>query len=778
MPKNNKNNKNDKIKIILITMIKNESKIIERALESVEDFVDGILVCDTGSTDNTVNIVKKYFKNIKKPTKICQHEWQNFGHNRSLSFTEAVKFCKDLKWNLEKTYGLLLDADQKLIVSDSFEKKSLNESGYNVMIKNESYIYYVPKLINLSKNWKCIGSTHEYWDDVDDEVSSDSGSSSDGPCDLGDELYVEDVGDGGCKSDKFERDIKLLMSDLKKEIFERTKLELSEEKDIFNNLHKNNSRTLYYLGQSYFDIKKWEDAIKWLSKRLVYQNNEDEEYQARLKIGISLSELDKPEEEVRQSFLKSFDMYPYMLEPIYYLMQYYMDKNKYNEAFEVGIQGLDIEMNETIPFITEPQIYNYEFKDDLLTICTKTKNFGIGLCIGKQLLKDKLFDLDEKARIKDNYYYCKNKLIEKDLSIKSFEEKEYIPKNVYIGIMKYDQSENLGDSYQSAAAMYIWWNWFGKPYDSFSSFIDIALQTNSICNTGIIWLNRDGMSEAELPNDCKKVITICNGWWMHPIMKDDSDDESIENDKFDFPLPDFVIPIYVSMHISEKRLLTKEAINHLKNNSPIGCRDLTTMNELKNIGIDAYFSGCLTSCLDLNDSNLGFKINTDYKNKKILVDVPLKKIKEKYLLDNNTEEITQIISDYQDIPRYIKRAVQRQYDLLHAKEVLTIRLHVWFPLIFSNCNVKLLNPNKNYDEFTNNDNDFNYPGMNRFAGILDEGMKPIEDRIKFRNNLINVTKELIDKKIKESKEILLNYISDNEDESNSENSDNTIDSMD
>ena len=62
--KNNMIDKN-KVRIILIIMIKNESKIIERALKSVEDFVDAICVCDTGSTDNTIEIVKKYFKTLK-----------------------------------------------------------------------------------------------------------------------------------------------------------------------------------------------------------------------------------------------------------------------------------------------------------------------------------------------------------------------------------------------------------------------------------------------------------------------------------------------------------------------------------------------------------------------------------------------------------------------------------------------------------------------------------------------------------------------------------------
>ena len=49
-------------KIILHLMVKNESKIIERCLTNAIVYVDAISILDTGSTDNTVNIVNQYIK--------------------------------------------------------------------------------------------------------------------------------------------------------------------------------------------------------------------------------------------------------------------------------------------------------------------------------------------------------------------------------------------------------------------------------------------------------------------------------------------------------------------------------------------------------------------------------------------------------------------------------------------------------------------------------------------------------------------------------------------
>ena len=49
-------------KICLNMIIKNESKIITRLLDSVLPFIDHYVLCDTGSTDNTIEVLQEYFK--------------------------------------------------------------------------------------------------------------------------------------------------------------------------------------------------------------------------------------------------------------------------------------------------------------------------------------------------------------------------------------------------------------------------------------------------------------------------------------------------------------------------------------------------------------------------------------------------------------------------------------------------------------------------------------------------------------------------------------------
>lgn len=79
---------------------------------------------------------------------------------------------------------------------------------------------------------------------------------------------------------------------------------------------------------------------------------------------------------------------------------------------------------------------------------------------------------------------------------------------------------------------------------------------------------------------------IMNGWYMdHP-----------EN----FPPSKKIEPLFVSFHINNyglPGLLREECIKYFKEHQPIGCRDYNTVNLLKEKGVDAYFTGCLTLTL-------------------------------------------------------------------------------------------------------------------------------------------------------------------------------------
>lgn len=185
-------------KICLNMIVRNEENNIERCLDSLRNHVDCISICDTGSNDNTVQIIQKYMQKYSIPGKVYKHEWKNFGHNRTLSAQAAKQMLLDLGFPLENTYLLFVDADMMLQVDPGFSKSSLLADAYLVLQKQSSCAFYNTRLGRASLPWKAVGVTHEYW-------------ACDTPCkeEILKTIVIDDRDDGGCKSDKFERDIKL-----------------------------------------------------------------------------------------------------------------------------------------------------------------------------------------------------------------------------------------------------------------------------------------------------------------------------------------------------------------------------------------------------------------------------------------------------------------------------------------------------------------------------------------------------------------------------------------
>lgn len=89
--------------ICLCMIVKNESAVIERCLDSVRDLIDTWVISDTGSTDGTQELIRSALREI--PGELHEEPWTDFGHNRSLNIAHARG---------KADYLLLLDADHVL----------------------------------------------------------------------------------------------------------------------------------------------------------------------------------------------------------------------------------------------------------------------------------------------------------------------------------------------------------------------------------------------------------------------------------------------------------------------------------------------------------------------------------------------------------------------------------------------------------------------------------------------------------------------------------------
>src|SRR3989304_7047785 len=102
----------------LCMIVKNEEQFLGQCLDSVQDIVDEMIIVDTGSTDSTVEIARRY------GAQIFHHPWQG-------SFSEARNY------GLQYATGdwiLQMDADEELEKADiPILKKVLRSDLYDAI---------------------------------------------------------------------------------------------------------------------------------------------------------------------------------------------------------------------------------------------------------------------------------------------------------------------------------------------------------------------------------------------------------------------------------------------------------------------------------------------------------------------------------------------------------------------------------------------------------------------------------------------------------------------
>ena len=276
--------------LCLNMIVKNESKIITRLFDSVINIIDCYCICDTGSSDNTIELIKTYFENKNIPGKIVSEPFKNFAHNRNFALKSALNMSD---------YILLMDADMILEIK-SFKKEKLQmfDSCY-ILQGNDNFYYQNMRIVKNNGLFNYIGVTHEY-------ISTPSNNKL--LHITKEELFIADYGDGGCKNDKFERDIKLLSDGIIEE-------------------PNNNERYHFYLANSYHDSGNFEKAIEIYEKRIKIGGWVQEIWYSYYRIGLCYKNLGKMPDAIF-SWMNAYDHLPIRVENLYEIISHYRHTSK------------------------------------------------------------------------------------------------------------------------------------------------------------------------------------------------------------------------------------------------------------------------------------------------------------------------------------------------------------------------------------------------------------------------------------------------------------------
>lgn len=311
--------------ICLNMIVKNEEKNIVRLFNSVKGIIDDYIIVDTGSTDSTITLIE----NCGINGRVFSEPFKNFEYNRTHAIKMAEKYSNS-------DYLLFLDADMVLMNNDFTIDDIKSYDVIQLKQVTSSKMYSNIRIAKRNIGMTYVGVTHEYQDYDTSKYKTGHIST----------LWINDIGDGGAKNDKFERDIRLLLQGIVDE--------------------PNNPRYYFYLAQSYKDIGKNEEACEYYKKRSKMGGYQDEiwySYYMLQKCSLNLKNF----ENFKFWGKKAYQFNKNRAEPIYEFVKYYRTHNLYGKAYKYYKIGSKIPLPPNGLFV-EYKIYKHYFDYELSII--------------------------------------------------------------------------------------------------------------------------------------------------------------------------------------------------------------------------------------------------------------------------------------------------------------------------------------------------------------------------------------------------------------------------
>jgi hypothetical protein len=233
--------------------------------------------------------------------------------------------------------------------------------------------------------YKYVGVTHEY---IDTPSNNTTGSFEKS------DLFIRDVGDGGAKHDKFERDIRLLLDGIKDE--------------------PNNVRYYFYLANSYHDCGRFGEAINAYKKRIQLGGWIEEVWYSHYRIGLCFRNMGKMDDAIRY-WMEGYEYYPERLEGLYEILKHYrlISKHKLGDIiYQTSRKILDLNKNRDHYLFLHNDIYTHKIYYEYTIIASYLGIKDINYEVIKVLNNSK--DGNETNNLLSNMKFYKQILNQKD----------------------------------------------------------------------------------------------------------------------------------------------------------------------------------------------------------------------------------------------------------------------------------------------------------------------------------------------------------------------------
>lgn len=345
-------------------IVKDEASVITETLESVAPFIDTYSIVDTGSSDDTIDVIKAFFRTKGITGRVHERPWKDFGHNRS----EALELAR-----AEGGYALMFDADDLLHGQPDFS--NLKADGYLVRIASGNLRYWRHQIFSSRRQWRYEGVLHEYATCDEPGLVTERQSG---------DWWIESrrLGARSNATDKYDRDAEILLADLAK--------------------NPDNSRSVFYLAQSYFDARRWDLALERYTARVSMGGWDEEVFYSKMRSGECLIHLDRPRGEILDALLGAWEFRPSRAEPLHLLARWHREHAMYAQAAMFARTALSIPFPHSDALFVSSSVYDWQVRDELAVASYYIGELQTSLQHSTDLLRGTMLPEDQRSRVERN----------------------------------------------------------------------------------------------------------------------------------------------------------------------------------------------------------------------------------------------------------------------------------------------------------------------------------------------------------------------------------------
>lgn len=306
-------------KLALNFICKDESHIIEKMLNSAKTITDLIVAVDTGSTDGTQDLIRKFGEENNIKTFVFDRPFDTFENSRNYAMEMLREKVKEIGWDQNSVHGYWFDCDETLMIDKSFNKNQFTKDLYMINTYIGQMKYTRNTFFRVSKPFRFYGPVHEFI--VCDDKNITSGLAEG----IAVDVKMEGASWKGDVADKYLSHAHIL--------------------ERYINKDRSDSRWIFYTAQSYHDSSQVKDNKKENEERLrrsirfykerVERNDGyyEERYYSQFRIGTIMKALEAPWAETMQELLKAYAMDPIRAEAFKTIIDHYLHVGEWHMAY-------------------------------------------------------------------------------------------------------------------------------------------------------------------------------------------------------------------------------------------------------------------------------------------------------------------------------------------------------------------------------------------------------------------------------------------------------------